>query len=101
MIPFELRGVTCIATELSARVIVNPGMVASTKAFNQHDVNNKISATRNTRKVRRQGESTKQREARLAKKRKYDIFRRQNETVEQREARLAKMRKYDISNKTK
>ena len=99
VIPFELRGVTCIATELSARVIMNSGMVGSTEVFNQHDVNNKISTTRNTRKVRRQGESTEQREARLAKKRKYDISRRENETVEQREARLAKMRKYDISKK--
>ena len=99
VIPFELMGVTCIATELSARVIMNSGMVGSTEVFNQHDVNNEISTTRNTRKVRRQGESMEQREAMLAKKRKYDISRRQNETAEQREARLAKMRKYDISKK--
>ena len=62
VIPFELMGVTCIATELSARVIMNSGMVGSTEVFNQHDVNNEISTTRNTRKVRRQGESTEQRE---------------------------------------
>ena len=60
------------------------------------DVNNKTS---NTKKVKRQNESTEQREARLAKLREYNISKRQNETAEQREARLAKMRKYKISKK--
>ena len=40
--------------------------------------------------MRRKDESTKQREARLAKVREYSISKRQNETPEQREARLAK-----------
>ena len=87
VIPFELKGVTCIATELSARVSTNSGMVGSTEVFEQHDVNDKRS---NTKKVRRQDESTKQREARLAKMREYSISKRQNETPEQRETRLAK-----------
>ena len=98
VIPFELKGVTCIATELSACVMTNSGMVGLTEVFEQHDVNNKTS---NTKKVKRQNESTEQREARLAKVREYNISKRQNETAEQREARLAKMRKYKISKKTK
>ena len=89
VIPFELKGVTCIATELPARVIANSGMVGSTEVFEQQCVNNKRS---NTKKARRQDESTEQREARLAKVRKYNISKRQNETTEQREARLAKVR---------
>ena len=97
VIPFELKGVTCIATELPARVITNSDMVGSTEVFKQR-VNNKRSITK---KARRQDESTEQREARLAKMRKYNISKRQNETAEQREARLAKVRQYDISKKTK
>ena len=89
VIPFELKGVTCIATVLSARVITNSGLVGSTEAFKHHDVNNKRS---NTKKVRRQNESTEQREARLAKMREYNILKRQNETAQQKKARLAKER---------
>ena len=96
MIPFELKGVTCIATELPARVITNSDMVGSTEVFKRQCVNNKRSITK---KVRKQDESTEQREARLAKMRKYNISKRQNETAEQREARVAKVRQYDISKK--
>ena len=96
VIPFELRGVTCIATELSATVITNSGMVGSTEVFEQHDVSNKRS---NTKKVGRQNESPEQRAARLEKMRKYNISKRQNETAGQRAARLAKKREYDIFRK--
>ena len=96
VIPFELNGVTCIATELPARVITDSGMVGSTEVFEQQYVNNKRS---NTTKARRQDESTEKREARLAKMRKYNISKRQNETTEQRETRLATLRKYNISRK--
>ena len=71
VIPFELKGVTCIATELSARFITNSGMTDSIEVFEQHDVNSKRS---NTNKVRRHNESTEQREARLAKKRESESF---------------------------
>ena len=96
VIPFELRGVTCIATELSATVITNSGMVGSTEVFEQHDVSNKRS---NTKKVGRQNESPEQKAARLEKMRKYNISKRQNETAGQRAARLAKKREYDIFKK--
>ena len=43
VIPFELKGITCIATELSARVITNSDMVGSTEVFKQQCVNNKRS----------------------------------------------------------
>ena len=92
VIPFELKGVTCIATELSASsCITNSGMVhvGSTEVFEQQDVNSKRS---NTKKIWKQNESTDQREARLAKMREYNISRRQNETAEERKARLAKER---------
>ena len=92
VILFELKGVTCIATELSASsCITKSGMVhvGSTEVFEQQDVNSKRS---NTKKIRKQNESTEQREARLAKMREYNISRRQNETAEQRKARLAKER---------
>ena len=96
VIPFELKGVTCIATELPERVITNSGMVGSTEVFEQQCVNNKRS---NTTKARRQDESTEKREARLAKMRKYNISKRQNETTEQRETRLTTLREYNISRK--
>ena len=96
MIPFELKGVTSIATELPARAITNSGMVGSTEIFEQQCVNNKRS---NTTKARRQDESTEKREARLAKMRKYNISKRQNETTEQRETRLTTLREYNISRK--
>ena len=96
VIPFELKGVTCIATQLSARFITNSGMTDSIEVFEQHDVNSKKS---NTKKVRRHIESTEQREARLAKMREYNNSKRKNETGEQREARCAKKRKYNISKK--
>ena len=35
VIPFELKGVTCIAAELPAGVITNSGMVGSTEVFEQ------------------------------------------------------------------
>ena len=95
MIPFEVKDVTCIATELPARVVTNSDMVGSTEVFKQR-VNSKRSITK---KVRRQDESTEEREARLAKKRHYYISKKQNETAEQREARLTKMREYSISRK--
>ena len=42
VIPFMLKGVTCIATELSARFITNSGMTDSIiEVFEQHDVNSK------------------------------------------------------------
>ena len=50
VIPFELKGVTCIATELSARFISNSGMTDSIEIFEQHDLNSERS---NTKKVRR------------------------------------------------
>ena len=49
VIPFELKGVTCIATELSASsCIINSGMVhvGSTEVFEQPDVDNKRSNTK-------------------------------------------------------
>ena len=90
VIPFELKGVTCVPTELSARAVTNSGTVGSTEVFEQHDKSSKRS---NTKKANRQAESTEQREARLAKLKEYNISKRQNETAEQREARLAKERK--------
>ena len=96
VIPFELKGVTCIATELSARFISNSGMTDSIEVFEQHDLNNERS---NTKKVRRHNESTEQRKARLAKMREYNNSKRKNETGEQREARCAKNREYNISKK--
>ena len=55
MIPFELRGVTCVPTELSARAITNSGMVGLTEVYEQRDVSSKRS---NTKKVTRvNGES--------------------------------------------
>ena len=80
VIPFELKGVRCIdnnmQAELSARVITN------------------------SKRIRRQNESTEQREFRLAKMREYNYSnkaKRQNETADQRETRLEKMRKYNMS----
>ena len=46
VIPFELKDVTCIATELPARVITNSGMVGWTEVFEQQCVNNKRSNTK-------------------------------------------------------
>ena len=96
VIPFELMGVTCIETQLSARFITNSGMTDSIEVFEQHDVNSKRS---NTKKVRRHIESTEEREARLAKMREYNYSKRKNETGEQREARCAKKREYNFSKK--
>ena len=53
----------------------------------------------NSKRIRRQNESTEQREFRLAKMREYNYSnkaKRQNETADQRETRLEKMRKYNI-----
>ena len=96
VIPFELKSVTCIATELSARFITNSGMTDLIEVFEQHDLNSKIS---NAKKVRRHNESTEQREAWLAKMREYNNSKRKNETGEQREARCSKKREYHISKK--
>ena len=87
VIPFELKGVTCIATQFSASsFITNSAMVhvGSTVEFEQQDVNSK----RSKQKKMRQNESTEQREARLAKMKQSNISRRQNETAEQRKARF-------------
>ena len=49
VIPFELKGVTCIATELSASsCITNSGMV---HVFEQQDVNSKRSNTKKNKET--------------------------------------------------
>ena len=48
---------------------------------------------KSSKKGTKTNETADQREARLAKMRKYNMLKRQNETTEQREARLARERK--------
>ena len=52
VIPFRLKGVTCIATELSARVITNSGTVGSIEVFEQHNVKSKRSNTKKSRETK-------------------------------------------------
>ena len=100
-IPFELKGVTCVRVMDVCSVIGqsvlsdNTEMVGSLEPENRGLRYAKSKENNNVRKIQRQNESLKEKQARLEKERLQKKDKKENESLERREQRLAKVREYN------